>query len=361
MNASVSRLGGHRVRRSGELATGRRMVTVTWVQHRSAVLAFSLLAAAAALVAALAGVRGHATWASLASCPVTGKCLADATMFLQKPWGPYPVVMSAVLVVLVLLFGVFLAAPLLAAEFESGTFRFAWTQAFGRRTWLTWKLGLLGGSCVVLAAGLGALFSWSYQPWALAGAASGWSGLLFQASPLTLAGWAFLAMMLGALIGAVTRKTVPAMAWSGIALLAAMGAAWSQATGLLGLAVSTTVAAPAVQGAASFQGPLDVAASPGSGRLSGAWLVRGWFTGHGGHPVTTAALRQINGDMPAQAAGQLRWLNQHHEEYHLAYQPASALGVFQGCEALLLIIAGLLCLALMRRLVRARSMRKRAA
>jgi hypothetical protein len=332
------------------------MAAVTWIQHRSALLAFSVLAAAAAVVLIVAGVRGGSAYASLPSCPGTGKCLADATMFNQKPWGSYPVVMSTVLVVLVLLFGVFLAAPLLAAEFESGTFRFAWTQALDRRTWLTWKLAVLGGSWVVLAAGLGALFSWSYRPWGLVGAVSGWTGLLFQAGPLTLAGWAFFAVTAGTLVGAVARKMVPAMAWTGIVLLAAVGAAWWQAARLLGLAVSSTVAAPAVaNGAGLLQGPLGEAAGPGSGRLSGAWLVRGWFTGPGGHPLSPAALRQVYG----LNGGQVRWLSQHHEEYHIAYHPASALGAFQGMWALLLVIAGLACLGLMRRIVRTRRMRDR--
>jgi hypothetical protein len=341
--------------RPGEPAMARRMVAVMWIQHRSAVLAFAVLGGAVALVLIVVGVRGADVYASLPSCPGTGKCLADATMFLQKPWGPYPVVMSIVLVVLVLLFGVFLAAPLLAAEFESGTFRFAWTQAVDRRAWLTWKLALLGGSWVLLAAGLGALFSWSYRPWDLTGAVSGWTGLLFQAGPLTLAGWAFLAVTLGTLIGAVTRKTVPAMAWTGIALLAAVAAAWWETARFLGLATSSTVAAPApASGVDLIQGPLGQVAMPGPGRLSGAWLVRGWFTGRGGHPISPAALRQLNGsDRP------LRWLSRHHAEYHLAYHPASALGAFQGVQALLLVIAGLLYLGFMYRIVAARRMRDR--
>lgn len=331
-----------------EPVLARRMATVTWIQHRSAVLAFAALAAAVALVLIVAGVRGADVYASLPNCPGTGKCLADATMFNQKPWGSYPVAMSAVLLALVLLCGVFLAAPLLAAEFERGTFRFAWTQQVDRRAWLTWKLALLGGSWVLLAAGLGALFSWSYRPWGLAGAVSGWTGLLFQAGPLTLAGWAFLAVTLGTLIGGATRKTVPAMAWTGIVLLAAIGAAWWQAAPFFGLSASSTVATrAATSGVGLIQGPLGQVAMPGSGRLSGAWLVRGWFTGRRGNPLSPAALRQVNGsDRP------LRWLSRHHAEYHLAYHPASALGAFQGLQALLLVIAGLLCLGLMYRLHR---------
>ena len=47
------------------------------------------------------------------------------------------------------LIGAFAGAPVLARELETGTFRFAWTQGFGRWRWALAKLVLLA---VVLAA-----------------------------------------------------------------------------------------------------------------------------------------------------------------------------------------------------------------
>ena len=39
-----------------------------------------------------------------------------------------------------LLLGAFVGAPVLARELETGTFRYAWTQAFGRWRWTLAKL-----------------------------------------------------------------------------------------------------------------------------------------------------------------------------------------------------------------------------
>ena len=67
------------------------------------------------------------------------------------------------------LIGAFAGAPVLARELETGTFRYAWTQGFGRWRWTLAKLVLLA---VVVAAAAGAfsvLFSWYYQPYFAAG------------------------------------------------------------------------------------------------------------------------------------------------------------------------------------------------
>ena len=49
------------------------------------------------------------------------------------------------------LLGMFLGAPLVARELESGTFRFAWTQGTPRLRWITVKLVLLGAALTLLA------------------------------------------------------------------------------------------------------------------------------------------------------------------------------------------------------------------
>ena len=43
------------------------------------------------------------------------------------------------------LIGAFAGAPILAREMETGTFRYAWTQGFGRTRWIIAKLALVGG------------------------------------------------------------------------------------------------------------------------------------------------------------------------------------------------------------------------
>ena len=61
--------------------------------------------------------------------------------------------------------GVFVGAPLVARELESGTFRFAWTQGRGRVRWIEAKLVLLGSTLTLLALAFSWCFSWWFGPW----------------------------------------------------------------------------------------------------------------------------------------------------------------------------------------------------
>ena len=63
------------------------------------------------------------------------------------------------------LIGAFVGAPVLARELETGTFRFAWTQGFGRWRWTLAKLVALGVVVAAAAGALSVLLSWYYQPY----------------------------------------------------------------------------------------------------------------------------------------------------------------------------------------------------
>ena len=67
------------------------------------------------------------------------------------------------------LIGAFVGAPLLAREFEAGTFRYAWTQGFGRWRWTLAKLVALGVVVAVASGALSVLASWYYQPYFASG------------------------------------------------------------------------------------------------------------------------------------------------------------------------------------------------
>ena len=61
--------------------------------------------------------------------------------------------MTAVVLVLPALIGLFWGAPLIARELEAGTHRLVWNQSITRTRWLAVKLGLTGLAAMV-AAGL---------------------------------------------------------------------------------------------------------------------------------------------------------------------------------------------------------------
>jgi hypothetical protein len=106
------------------------------------------------------------------------------------------------------LIGMFWGAPLVAREFEDGTFRLAWTQSVTRARWMAVKLGILGLASMAAAGLLSLVVSW-------------WSGPLdrtdlnqfatFDQRGIAPIGYAAFAFTLGVLAGALIRRTLPAM------------------------------------------------------------------------------------------------------------------------------------------------------
>ncbi|MHB8246134.1 MAG: hypothetical protein ACYDGN_12425 [Acidimicrobiales bacterium] len=120
------------------------------------------------------------------------------------------------------LIGAFVGAPVLAKELETGTFRYTWTQGFGRARWTVATLAPL--AVTVLAGAVGFLFSWCYEP--LIGGRYGSSplaGNTFDLHGVAFAAWTLTAFSIGVLAGILIRRVVPAMfatlvAWSGLAV-----------------------------------------------------------------------------------------------------------------------------------------------
>ena len=130
------------------------------------------------------------------------------------------------------LIGAFVGAPVLARELETGTFRYAWTQGFGRWRWTLAKLVLLAVAVTAAAGAFSVLFSWYYQPYFAAGQpgavaprAVPFSSGLFDLHGVTFAAWTLTAFAIGVLAGVLIRRVVPAIvatlvAYTGLALVA---------------------------------------------------------------------------------------------------------------------------------------------
>ena len=129
------------------------------------------------------------------------------------------------------LIGAFIGAPVLARELETGTFRYAWTQGFGRWRWTLAKLVALAVVVTAAAGAFSLLFSWYYQPYLAAGnqavvlpsfaATPG----LFDLRGVAFAAWTLAAFAIGGLAGVLIRRVVPAIvatlaAYAGLALVA---------------------------------------------------------------------------------------------------------------------------------------------
>jgi len=105
--------------------------------------------------------------------------------------------------------GLFWGAPLVAGELESGTFRLAWTQDVSRGRLIAVRLLAAGLASVAVAGLLSIIVTWWAGPLDRAGLDQFGT---FDSRDLVPAGYAAFAFALGALAGAVIRRTVPAMA-----------------------------------------------------------------------------------------------------------------------------------------------------
>lgn len=323
-----------------------RMIWVTWRQHRAALGGLTVLAGGFAVVMVVIGLRARAEYAALPYCGRVGRCSLRPDMFDTSPFDTYPVAAGFALHAVPALVGMFLGAPLLARELESGTFQFAWTQGMGRARWTALKLLLLAVPVAAGAGVLGMLFAWSYQPYVPLGVASGWQSALFDVSGLTLAGWALLGFALGALAGLVLRRIVAAMASTAACIAALAALTWWQLDNLLlGIAPLTARTAPYYAAPGPGQGPitLNAYALRDTGRLTGGWLVSGWFTGPGRQQMTARVYRHVNNAMPGNnGAAQMRWLARHHDGFWVTYQAAGRFWAFQGIDGAALVLVALI-------------------
>ena len=110
------------------------------------------------------------------------------------------------------LIGAFAGAPVLARELESGTFRYAWTQGFGRTRWAVAKLVLLAVAVTAAAGAFSVLVSWYIQPLFGAGDNNGpLYPTIFDLRGVALAAWTLAAFAIGVLAGILIRRVIPAM------------------------------------------------------------------------------------------------------------------------------------------------------
>jgi hypothetical protein len=192
------------------------MIWLTWRQSRAA---GAMMAAALAVFAVILGVTGPGLAddysSGIAACTQGGGCDDFLERFFDDNRG-LGLAVTAVVLVLPALIGLFWGAPLIARELEAGTHRLVWNQSVTRTRWLAVKLGLVGLAAIT-AAGLGSLAVdwWSNPIDNAAAAADGVSRmepLLFGARGIAPIGYAAFAFALGVTVGMLVRRTLPAMA-----------------------------------------------------------------------------------------------------------------------------------------------------
>ena len=191
------------------------MTWLIWRQHRGEIFGAAIILAVLGVLLLLHGVPMHEAYErdGIESCQLqmlggdAGSC-AQTLLSFENTWAGLPDQFAAWLPFLPMLAGMLIGAPLLAREFEQGTWQLAWTQGVTRRRWLASKFALvLGGVCTVSAM-FAAGVSWWLGPLA----PHPFTTAKFNHAVLVFPAYVIVAVAIGILAGVVVRRTLVAAA-----------------------------------------------------------------------------------------------------------------------------------------------------
>jgi len=332
------------------------MIWLTWRQFR-----VQALTAAAALIAVaiLLGTTGPHLASLYAASGLTGcqgfTCSDAANTFLSQldHNGLYHIEYPLGLLLIIAapaIIGIFWGAPLIAREFEDGTYRLAWNQSVTRTRWLTVKLVLVGLAAMAVTEAFSLMHAWWADPIskaiALGGSSSVFTGsrfswTTFASHGITPLGYAAFAFTLGTAAGTLIRRAVPAMAVTLVifALAQAPMPLWVRPNIIPPDRVIATTEAAQL----SYDG-LIATAVPGQ---SGAWIVSSGAFNPAGQRVTEVPASCLSGSssVKSDSGDPAPCMDKLGIREAISYQPASRYWPLQLIEtgiflALALVLAG---------------------
>ena len=185
------------------------MTWLVWRQHRIQFLVGAALLAAFAVLIVITGVQVADQYhTAQAACAAGHGCQHPGGLFLGSHAVGFLIISTLGAPALV---GLFVGAPLVAAEAEAGTTQFAWMQSVTRKRWLTVKIGWMLLAAAVWGGVISALVTW-------------WEGPnnaeqldMFDPGRFDIMGtvpvaYSLFAVALGIAAGTLLRRTLPAIA-----------------------------------------------------------------------------------------------------------------------------------------------------
>ncbi|MER8188167.1 hypothetical protein [Kitasatospora sp. NPDC094015] len=227
----------------------------------------------------------HIQGCNLLDFPPQCEGSTDKVTALNEHWSVAVRVTGWLLVVLPVAFGAFFAAPMLAREFETGTYTLAWTQSVSRRRWLAARLGVPLLITSVGSSLLAAVATWwtrvvegrfdvpGYYHW--------FTWMSRMASGPSFVGFCLLSVALGAAVGLVVRRVVASIVVTAVLTLAlrfAVDAGRYAFAPVQEVFAHVTMAAP-VPGGGTGMGPTEHL--PTNGPLDSDVVANGLLTGDG--------------------------------------------------------------------------------
>jgi hypothetical protein len=332
------------------------MIWLTWRQFRAQAITAAAALAAFAVLLAVTGPRLARLYAASGINGCHGICGSAADQFLtQLDGGTYWVVyLLGVVIVLItpVVIGIFWGAPLIAREYETGTFHLAWTQSISPSRWLAVKLTLTGLAAMAVTEGLSLMQAWWAAPIGrAAGLGNGgerigmgrYSALVFATHGITPLGYAAFAFALGVTAGVLIRRAVPAMAVT-LAVFAALQLAmplWIRPH--LFSPDHTTIALGSTRDI-TFQSGTQGTFAITTGSLTdqpGAWIISSGAVNAAGHPVGTSPAACLQAVTNGGGNSGLNCLASHGTRIAVTYQPAGRYWAFQWTETAIFLVLAL--------------------
>jgi hypothetical protein len=187
------------------------MIWLAWRQFRTQTLVAAVILAAAAVYLLITGSQLRNNFnTDMATCQAQNDCLGVFNGLQEQYNGPAELVELLAMLAPALI-GIFWGAPLIAGELERGTHSLAWNQSVTRTRWLAVKLTIVAFAAIATAGVLSLLLTWWASPLdTIAG--NRWGIRAFNDRDIAPLGYALFAFTLGATLGLLLRRTLPAMA-----------------------------------------------------------------------------------------------------------------------------------------------------
>jgi hypothetical protein len=335
------------------------MTWVAWRQFRTqTVVTLGALAAFAVLVL-VTGLHLRNVYDSLggAHCAARSDCtaLSGHETVLADVLGPALLAIPALL-------GMFWGAPLVAREFESGTYRLAWTQSVTRRRWLSVRVALVGVAALIVAGLASWLVSWWFVPLDTVHM-NRLAPSVFTARGVVAIGYAGFAFALGIATSTLMRRTLPAMAATLIAFVAARIVVTFWFRPHLLHAKALLVPVTYGNGVGFVSSAWGVSVAPNVTPIPNAWILSSALVDRAHHAISTAHLHDlllracpaIVGGLPQTAGGAPKGPRgpaggpilaceqrlSHHVQQLVTYQPPSHYWPLQVLETGVFVVAAL--------------------
>jgi ABC-type transport system involved in multi-copper enzyme maturation permease subunit len=320
------------------------MIWLTWRQHRlEGLTAVVVLVVIVGLVGSLVVAAQPLLEQIRHSCSiVVDDSCGRALVTFDIRFGSLQQPLYLTFLVLPILSGLFIGAPLLAREFEQGTDQMVWTQGITRRRWLLVKLAVLTLVIAVMAGILavaGQMWSTShpdnsYNQW-----------FAFDTQGPEFVAYALFSFALGVAAGAAIGKSVPAMAAVLVGFIGARAVIAQFARRNFLPPVESEMTGPLFTG----QGQAWLMGAQRPTDMKGNTIGMDQF-----NQVTNACLNPASGVTAGKVDMTTCW-HEHGVKLLQTYQPADRYPLFQGIETAIFVIAAIALLGLAAWLVRRRA------